>query len=225
MFRGLKLEFNYLCPSPNLHRKLSLALAFTVFGLVACTSGAALLVADYDPDPRSGFALASLQSSSHETATVVATTEMLAAETVLLQMVTKAEGIKSCRRKASNDVGANCDSDAARTPGVVDVVTDPPARAEVPTGPSNEPAIGAPERAVLVSTTPPRNEATPEATDAAPPSLAQAPAPEGSATKPQRTARQQSRRRSPYENSPLWAFDQLFRGSGYARQRPRTLFW
>jgi hypothetical protein len=220
LLRGLKPEFGCFCPSPN--PKLSLALAFTVFGLVACTSGVALLVADYDPDPQSAFALAPPQSPSRETAPPAATAMPA---TVLAQKVTKADGIKSCRRNASDDVDGNCDSSGARKPGVVHAVTDPPAAAEIPISHGNGPAVGAPESAVLVASTAPLKEGAPESTDAAPPSLAaEAPAPEGSATKPQKAARQQSSRRYSYEDSSLWPFDQHYRRGGHARQRPLTLF-
>jgi hypothetical protein len=224
----LKPEFgHFFCPSPNLRHKLSLALAFTVLGLVACTSGVALLVADYDPDPRSAFALAPLQSPSRATAAPAATADMPAVDTVLAQKVTKADGIKSCRRNASNEVGANCDTDAAQKPAVVHTVTDPPAAAGIPIGHGNGPAVGAPEPAVLVASTPALEGGTPASTDAAPPSslVAEAPAPEGSATTPRKAARHQSRRRYPYADSSLWAFDHHYRRGGYARQRPWMLFW
>jgi hypothetical protein len=217
----LKSEFGYFFPSPNLRHELRLALAFTVFGLVACTSGVALLVADYDPDPRSAFALAPLQTPSGETATLAAT----AKTPVLAQKVTRTDGIKSCQRNASEDVDANCVSGTARKPRGVHAVTDTPATAEIPIGRSNEPAVAAPESAVLVASTPPLKEVAPESTDAAPPSLvAEAPTPEGSATQPRKTARHQGNRRYSYEDSFLWPFDQHYRHGGYARQRSWMLF-
>lgn len=222
--RGLKPEFDYFFPSPNLRHKLSLAFAFTVFGLVACTSGFALLVADSDPEPRSAFALAPLPSPSRETASPAAAAEMPAVDTLLAQKITKADAIKLCQRDTSDGVDANCDSGAARKPGVVQAVTDEPGTAELPIGHSNGPAVGAPESAVLVASTPPLKAGAPESTVVAPPALAETPAPEGSATKPRKTARRQGSRRYSNEDSSLWPFDQLFRRNGYAQQRPWSLF-
>jgi hypothetical protein len=218
----LKPEFDCFFLSPTLRHKLSLALAFTVLGLVACTSGFALLVADDDPDPRSAFALAPLPSSSRETAPPAAAAEMPAVDTVLAQKITKADVIKSCQRNASDGVDPNCDSGAARKPGVVQAVTDEPGTAELPIGHSNGAAVAAPESAVLVASTPPLKAGAPESTDVAPPALAEAPAPEGPATKPRKTARHQGSRRD--SDSSLWPFDHLFRRHGYAQQRPWSLF-
>lgn len=211
----LKPEFGYFLPFPEPSPQVRPALAFTVFGLVACMSGAVPLVADH-PEPRSAFALAPIQSPSRETATPAATAEMPAADTVLAQKVTKADGIKSCRRNASDDADANCDSGVARDPGVVHhPVTDLPATAEIPIGHiSNGPAVDAPESAVLVASTPPPKEGAPESTDAAPPSL-----------KPRKTARHQSSHRYSYADSSFWLFDRHYRRGDFARQRPSTHFW
>jgi hypothetical protein len=113
LLRGLKPEFGYFCPSPNLRRTLSVALAFIIFGLVAGASSLALLVAD-DPDPRSAFAFAPLQSPSREPATLATTAELPAVDAVRVRKITK-----SCRRNALSDDDASCDSGVARKPGVV----------------------------------------------------------------------------------------------------------
>jgi hypothetical protein len=203
-----------LKPSPNLRRKLGEALAFTILGLVACASGALLLVGDHGPDPRSAFALAPLQSPGRETATPTATAEMPAVIGVLAQQVTKADSLKSCQRNASDDVNASCDPDAARKPSLVHAATDPPAPADIPISHRNGPAVGAPESTVLVASTPPLREDASRSTDAAP-----------SSTKPRKAVRHQGNRRYSYEGSSFWPFDNRYRRGDYGRQRPRTLFW
>jgi hypothetical protein len=180
----LKPEFGYL----------GQALAFTIFGLVACTSGAVLLVA-----------------TAETSAVAPATAETPAVASVLAQKVTKADGIKSCQRNASDDVDANC-AGVARDAGVIHPVTDLPATAEILIGHNNEAAV-APESAVLVASTPPLKEDTPESTDAAPPS-----------SKSRKTAHHQSSHRYSYAGSSFWLFDHHYRRGDYARQRPWH-FW
>jgi hypothetical protein len=199
VLRGLKPEFGYFDLSPNLRRKLSLAVAFTVFGLVACASSLALLVTD-DPDPRNAFALAPppsppLQSPSREPATLAATAETPAGGTVVARTMTKADGTKSCERNAVNDGNADCVPGANRKPGIVPAMTHPPAAAELPIGHDNGPAGGAPVPAALVASTPPLNAEAPELVDVVAPPAAEAPAPQALPAKPQRTARHQSGRR------------------------------
>jgi hypothetical protein len=48
-------EFGYFCPSPGLRRKLRIALACIVIGVVAGASGAIMLRAAHDPDPGRGL--------------------------------------------------------------------------------------------------------------------------------------------------------------------------
>lgn len=211
--RGLRPEFGYFCPSPNLRRKLSAAVGFTVGGLVVCASSVVLLVAAYDPDPRSALALAPLQSSSRETATPAATAERPVVKTGLAQKVTKVHGIESCQRKASDDADASCDSGAARKPSVLQAVTAPPAPAEIPVGHGNGSAVGASEPAVLVASTPSLKEGTPGSTEAAPPS-----------SKPRKTVRRQNSRRYSYGDSSVWSFDRQHRRGGYARQPTWSFF-
>jgi hypothetical protein len=192
LLRGLKPEFGYFCPSPNLRRKLSVAIAFTIFGLVAGASSLALLVAD-DPDPRSAFAFAP-QSPSREPETLATTAELPAVDAVRVRKITK-----SCRRNALNDDDASCDSGVARKPGVVPAVTNPPAAAELPIGHGGGPAGGAPAAAGLVASTPPLDAAVPEPTDgvvASPVSVAEAPGPEASPAQPAQTS-------APPQQSPL----------------------
>jgi hypothetical protein len=216
LLRGLKPEFGYFFPSPSLRHKIGLALAFTVFGLVACASSLALLVAD-EPDPQRAFALAPLQSPSRGPATLAATAEMPAVEAVPARKAARADGIKPCQRNAGNDGDAKCDSGATRKPGVVPAVTDPPATSELPIGHGNGPAAGASASAVLVASPPPLTATAPEAADVAPPaSVAEAPAPEGSATKQRNPARRHGSRR--YS-------DNSYRRSGYARPHFFPFFW
>jgi hypothetical protein len=214
LLRGLKPEFGYFCPSPNLRRKLGVALAFTIFGLVAGASSLVLLVAD-DPDPRSAFAFAPLQSASREPATLATTAELPAVDAVQVRKITK-----SCRRNALNDDDASCVSGVARKPGVVPAVTNPPAAAELPIGHGSGPAGGAPAAAGLVASTPPLDAAVPEPTDgvvAPPVSVAEAPGPAASPAQPRKPARHHSSRRYSYNDS--------YRRGGYARPRFFPFFW
>src|ERR1700686_3717578 len=58
---GTLTEIRDLWVPPRLRRRLSLMLAFLGFGLIAGTSGVALIVADTDSDPRSAFAFTPVQ--------------------------------------------------------------------------------------------------------------------------------------------------------------------
>ena len=44
-------EFGYFCPAPSLRRKLRIALACIVIGVLAGASGALVLKAAHDPEP------------------------------------------------------------------------------------------------------------------------------------------------------------------------------
>jgi hypothetical protein len=200
LLHGLKPEFGYFDLFPSLRRKLSLILAFTVFGLVAGASSLALLVTD-EPDARNAFALAvrspTLQPLSREPGTPAAAAAMPAVDAVIARKITPADGIKSCQRNAGNDGDADCVSGAAPKPGVVPALPDPPATAELPIGHGREPAGGAPQPAVLVASAPPLNAEAPESADVVAASAPgpEAPAPAIAPAKPQRTARHQSGRR------------------------------
>ena len=222
-FRGLIPEFTHFRSAPNLRRKLSLALAFTAFGLLAGASGVALLVAEDDSDPRSAFALARLPSPAEERAATIATIEMPAtpvAQPVLPPQVAKVETLKPCGRSASGAIEADCDSGAGRKPEVVLAVTAPPAAGESPRGQSSEPAEAAPRPAALVADAPPLEEGTVAPANAtAPASAAEAVAPARPAATPRRTAHNQARRAHQYQQFSVWPF------GGNGRRGGFRLFW
>jgi hypothetical protein len=205
-FRGLLPEFAYFCPSSDLRRKLTLAVAFSAFGLVAGASGVALLVAADDSDPRSAFALASPPPPSAAIATPAA--EMPAAETptaeaVVAQKVAKVEALST------------------RQPQVVRAVTAPPATREAPIGHSSEPAEAAARSATFVANAPPLEEGTVTPTDAtAPAPTAETPPPPTPAATTRKTARHQGRRGAPYQQFSLWPF-----GGGGRQRGGFRLFW
>jgi hypothetical protein len=202
-----------LCPYPDLRRKLSLGLAFILFGSVACVSSVTLLVADNDPDPRSAFALAPLPPVSRPIITSETIVEGPAAGTVAAPKITAADGVTPCPSNESGNVNGNCGTGLAQKR----LLADPPATAE--TDYRNVPAA-VPVPVALVASAPSTAEPTLESTDApAPPSVSAEPVPAATASKPQKTARHQSRRRNPYDGFSLFAFDQ--RG----RPRFRPLFW
>ena len=222
-FRGLIPEFTHFRSAPNLRRKLTLALAFTAFGLVAGASGIALLVAEDDSDPRSAFALARLPSPAEERAATIATIETPAtpvAQAVLPPQVAKVETLKPCARGASGTPEADCDSGASRKPEVALAVTAPPAAGDVPSGQSGEPAEAAPRPVALVANAPPLEEgivAPANATVPAP--AAEAVAPARPAATPRRTAHNQARRAHQYQQFSLWPF------GGNGRRGGFRLFW
>jgi hypothetical protein len=207
-FRGLLPEFAYFCPSSDLRRKFTLAVAFSAFGLVAGASGVALLVAADDSDPRSAFALASPPPPSAETAIATPAAEMPAAETptaeaVVAQKVAKVEALPT------------------RQPQVVRAVTAPPATREAPIGHSSEPAEAAARSATFVANAPSLEEGTVTPTDAtAPAPTAETPPPPTPAATTRKTARHQGRRRAPYQQFSLWPF-----GGGGRQRGGFRLFW
>jgi len=166
-----------LCPYPNLRRKLGLALAFMLFGSVACVSGVALLVADNDPNPRSAFAFAPPQPASRPIITSAITIERPAVDAVSAPNITAANGITPCPINATGEVNGNCKTAAAQKR----LNAAPAARVE--TDYRNVPA-GVPEQVALVANTPPpvgTVGTTPESTDApSPPSMSAEPVPAAS---------------------------------------------
>jgi hypothetical protein len=223
-FRGLIPEFTHFRAAPDLRRKLTLALAFTAFGLVAGASGVALLVAEDDSDPRSAFALARLPSPAEEQATTITTIEMPAtpvAQAVLPPQVAKVETLKPCGRSASGAREADCDPGASRKPEVVLAVTAPPAAGDAPSGQSSEPAEAAPRPAALVANAPPPlEEGTVVPVNAtAPAPAAEAVAPARPAATPRRTAHNQARRAPHYQQYSVWPF------GGNGRRGGFRLFW
>ena len=208
VFRSLLPEFAYFCPSPNLRRKLSLAVAFSTFGLVAGASGVALLVAGDDSDPRSAFALASPPPPDVESATTTAAADMPMAETVV--------ALKAAKLEAAKLEAAKVEVIKPRQPEVVRAVTAPRATREVPVGHSSEPAEAAPRAATFIANAPAPEEGTVTPTDATVPApaaeapLRAAPLRATPAATPRKTARHQGRRSAPYQQFSLWPFGGLF---------------
>jgi len=103
---GLLAEIRDLWVPPSLRRRLSLMLAFLGFGLIAGTSGVALIVADSDSDPRSAFAFAPLETLNVGAAAPEANVEgplpkaVLAREVIDLNGTTREvanrENVKAC---------------------------------------------------------------------------------------------------------------------------------
>jgi hypothetical protein len=219
-FRGLLPEFAYFCPSSDLRRKLTLAVAFSAFGLVAGASGVALLVAADDSDPRSAFALASPPPPSAAIATPAAempAAETPTAETVVAQKVAKVE---AARVEAAKVEAAKVEAVPTRQPQVR-AVTAPPATREAPIGHSSEPAEAAARSATFVANAPPLEEGTVTPTDAtAPRPTAESPPPPTPAATTRKTARHQGRRGAPYQQFSLWPF-----GGGGRQRGGFRLFW
>jgi len=98
-------EFGYFCPSPGLRRKLRIALACIVIGVVAGASGAIMLKAAHDPDPRS--ALMVLRTDE---AAVSAETAPAASEAVVTPSVVTPE--RERPRPPEGNGQAACEQDA-----------------------------------------------------------------------------------------------------------------
>jgi protein Tex len=231
-FRGLLPEFAYFCPSSDLRRKLTLAVAFSALGLVAGASGVALLVAGDDSDPRSAFALASPPPPSAETAIATPAAEMPAAESptaeaVAAQKVAKVEAAKveaakveAAKVEAAKVEAAKVEALPTRQPQVR-AVTAPPATREAPIGHSSEPAEAAARSATFVANAPPLEEGTVTPTDAtAPAPTAETPPLPTPAATTRKTARHQGRRGAPYQQFSLWPF-----GGGGRQRGGFRLFW
>ncbi|HKN10686.1 MAG TPA: hypothetical protein VJ376_14590 [Pseudomonadota bacterium] len=217
-FRGLLPEFAFFCPSPDLRRKLTLAVAFSAFGLVAGASGVALLVAADDSDPRSAFALASPPPPSAETVIATPAAEMPAAETPTAEAVVAQ---KVAKVEAAKVEAAKVEALPTRQPQVVRAVTAPPATREAPIGHSSEPAEAAPRSATFVANAPPLEEGTVTPTDATAPALVtETPPPPTPAATTRKTARHQGRRGAPYQQFSLWPF-----GGGGRQRGGFRLFW
>jgi hypothetical protein len=216
-FRGFLPEFAYFCPSPDLRRKLSLAVAFSAFGLVAGASGVALLVAADDSDPRSAFALASPPPRA-EAAIATPAAEMPAAETPTAEAVVAQ---KVAKVEAAQVEAAKVEAVPAGQPQVVRAVTAPPATREVPIGHSGEPAEAAARSATFLANAPPLEAGTMTPTDAtAPVPAAESPLPPTPAAATRKTARHQGRRGAPYQQFSLWPF-----GGGGRQRGGLRLFW
>jgi hypothetical protein len=207
-------------------------LAFLGFGLIAGTSGVALIVADTDSAPRSAFAFAPVQTPTVATAAPEPNVERPLPKAVLAREGTDSNGmtrevanrenVKACpsRSYASDN---RCGSGAASNSELAAPVSNSSASTVVPTGDDSEGTIIAePQPATSSESTPVLEVSTTPPTDAAA-AVVEAPAPEASTTKPRKTARQQSGQRHAHQQSSA-SFDSRPRRGRYA-QHPFWPFW
>jgi hypothetical protein len=226
LIRDVTHVFGQLADSLNVRRKLSLAIAFSALGLVASTSGIALLVAESDNDPLTAFALAPLSSASSRSASsrtelraAAFVSEAPVAQTVLATKTDKAERVPA---KTPDAVPPSTEKTPEIAPGVTELPIAP--EAAVKSGSSVPVAapvpIAAPAAAAQMASAPAPDESFSNTADSRPASAApQAAPPPAPAAKPRKTARHESRRTSQYQRLSLWPF------GGSARQRPFRLFW
>jgi hypothetical protein len=229
---GLLAEIRDLWVPPSLRRRLSLMLAFLGFGLIAGTSGVALIVADTDSDPRSAFAFAPLETLNVGAAAPEANVEGPLPKAVLAHEVIDSNGttrevgnrenVKACPSTAYAPDN-RCGSGAASISEIAAPVSNSSASTVVPTGDASEGTIIAePRPAASDESTPVLEVSATPPTDAAA-AVVEAPAPEASTTKPRKTARQQSGQRHAHQQSSAW-FDSRPRRGRYA-QHPFWPFW
>ncbi len=229
---GLLAEIRDLWVPPRLRRRLSLMLAFLGFGLIAGTSGVALIVADTDSDPRSAFAFAPVQTPTVATAAPEPNVEgplpkvVLAREAIdsngTTREVANRENVKACP-STSYASDNRCGSGAASISEIAAPVSNSSASTVVPRGDDSEGTIIAePQPAASGESTPVLEVSATPPTDAAA-AVVEAPAPEASTTKPRKTARQQSGQRHAHQQSSAW-FDSRPRRGRYA-QHPFWPFW
>ena len=133
-------EFGYV-GSASLWRKLSLVLAFLVFGLVAGASGLAVFMADVDRNPKLAMALAPAETLDRATSsTAIAETE--AVEAASAQKSSKAAGIQSpCRESIRVNSAVDCTSGKERKPRSILALNERPAIAAVPIGHRVDPTV------------------------------------------------------------------------------------
>jgi hypothetical protein len=205
---GWIAEFAYLCPSPDLRRKLSLAGAFVLFGSVACVSSVMLLVAEND-DAGRAFALARVEPDQPLIRLGLPETALTTVQAV---KVTTAEPMRSCQ----GELSANGACDTGTPSNTLPLAADTPAPGEVAAVHRDEPAGTDPGGTILAASTAPVAESTDAAAAAAQP---EASLPQASASKPQKPVRHQARRYNSNDGFSLFAFDQR------SRARFRPLFW
>jgi hypothetical protein len=229
---GLLAEIRDLWVPPPLRRRLSLMLAFLGFGLIAGTSGVALIVADTDSDPRSAFAFTPVQMPTVATTAPEPNVEGPLPKVVIprevidsngtTREVANSENVKACpsRSFASDN---RCGSGTASISEIAAPVSNSSALTDVPRGDDSEGTIIAePQPAASGESTPVLEVRATPPTDATA-ALVEAPAPESSTTKPRKTARQQSGQRHAHQQSSAW-FDSRPRRGRYA-QHPFWPFW
>jgi len=135
-------EIRDLWVPPRLRRRLSLMLAFLGFGLIAGTSGVALIVADTDSDPRSAFAFAPVQTPTVATAAPESNVEgplpkaVLAREVIasngMTREIANRENVKACPSTSyTSDNG--CGPGEASNPEMAAPVSNSSASTVVPT--------------------------------------------------------------------------------------------
>jgi hypothetical protein len=228
---GLLAEIRDLWVPPPLRRRLSLMLAFLGFGLIAGTSGVALIVADTDSDPRSAFAFTPVQMPTVATTAPEPNVEgplpkgVLAREVIdsngTTREVANRENVKACP-STSYASDNRCGSGTASISEVAAPVSNSSASTVVPRGDDSEGTIIAEPPAASGESTPVLEVSATPPTDAAA-AVVEAPAPEASTTKPRKTARQQSGQRHAHQQSSAW-FDSRPRRGRYA-QHPFWPFW
>jgi hypothetical protein len=207
---------------PNLRRRLGLALSFVGFGLIAGTSGVALIVADTDSDPRKAFALAPAQTPTIATAAAKSNAEEPLLKAVIVREVEDSNGttreiaarenVKSCP-----GVADRCGSEAGSNSEAASSLSTPPASAALRSRDDNKGTnVAELHRAASVESAPAAELSATVSSDSAPAAV-EAPAPEAPVTKPRKTARQQSGQRHAYQHSsgprrgryaqhPFWPF-------------------
>ena len=147
---GLLAEIRDLWVPPRLRRRLSLMLAFLGFGLIAGTSGVALIVADTDTEPRSAFAFTPVQTPTVATTAPEPNVEgplpkvVLAREVIdsngTTREVANRENVKACPSTpyASDN---RCGSGAASISEIAAPVSNSSASTVVPRGDDSEGTI------------------------------------------------------------------------------------
>jgi hypothetical protein len=143
-------EIRDLWVPPRLRRRLSLMLAFLGFGLIAGTSGVALIVADTDSDPRSAFAFAPAQTPTVATAAPESNVEgplpkaVLAREVIasngMTREIANRENVKACP-STSYASDNRCGPGEASNPEMAAPVSNSSASTVVPTGDASEGTI------------------------------------------------------------------------------------
>ena len=199
--RDLHPEFGYIGSGPRLWRKVGIVLAFTVFGLIAATSGLSIFMAPPEPDPMQAMALAPAQPLIRLPS---AADESTPSADASAQTPMKASRIKSpsCGENAAESLSGNCAP--ARTPRPAPAVNERPAIATVAIGRQDGPALLSSEPAIAVSAMPqmPEGSAMPAESADAPPAVAPTGHPPAVIKKSRPRTQARHRERNQYVHSP-----------------------
>ena len=210
--RDLHPEFGYIGSGPRLWRKVGIVLAFTVFGLIAATSGLSIFMAPPEPDPMQAMALAPSEPLIRLPSAADQSGPSIGAPA---QRAIKASRIKSppCGENAAENLSGNCAP--ARTPKPAPAVNERPAIATVAIGHQDGPALLSSEAATAVSAMPqmPESSATPADGADAPPAVAATEHPPAVVKKSRPRSQAHRRERNQYARSPS---SNAYQG-GYAR--------